>query len=250
MFAATDWDTTFLPALRAWFSGGDPLAYIYNPPWVLVPLVPFALAPYIVGRIALFACALAVFVAVALRVFHARAIGVVALMASPLAIDALVFGNVEWLAMLGLLFPTWAAIPFLLIKPQIGAGVVALLIYLEWRGRGWKRAIIALIPTICLSFISFIVFGNWLARMATYTQFQNSLLNLSFFPYTLPLGLALFVAAIRTRRVEYALACAPCFFPVLTPQVWVVALVAIVGTTLETCAASLGLWLVVAMARI
>ena len=250
MFHAADWDSTFLPAVRAWLSGGDPLAYIYNPPWVLVPLVPFALAPYTVGRIALFVCALAVFVAVALRVFHARTLGVVALMASPLALDALAFGNVEWLALLGLLLPTWAAIPFLLIKPHIGAGVAALLVYLEWRERGWKHATISLTPTICLTAISFVVFGDWVAHMATYTQFQNSFLNLSFFPYTLPLGLALFVAAIRTRRIEYALVCAPCFFPVLTPQVWVVALVAIVGATWETCAASLGLWLVVAMARI
>lgn len=249
MFAATDWDATFLPALRAWFSGGDPLAHIYNPPWVLVPLAPFALAPYAVGRIALFVCAFVVFALVA-RKFNARPMALLALMASPLVLDALVFGNVEWLTILGLLLPTWAAIPFLLIKPQIGIGVVAWLLWETWRKHGALRAIIVLMPTICLTALSFLAFGDWLTRMASYAQFKDSLLNLSFFPYTIPLGLALMVHALRTRRVEFALVASPCFFPVLSPQVWCVALLALVGATWETCAASAGLWVIVGLARV
>ncbi|CAG0948029.1 hypothetical protein ANRL1_04842 [Anaerolineae bacterium] len=248
MFAAADWDNTFLPAVRAWLSGGDPLAYIYNPPWVLVPLVPFAVLPYEIGRVALFICAFLTF-ALAARKLNARPIGLLALIASPLVLDALVFGNVEWLTVLGFLLPAWAGIPFLLIKPQIGVGVVIFILIDRWRISGYRGVVKTLIPVAILTLLSFALFGNWLARMASYTQHRDSFLNLSFYPYTFPIGFALMVAAIRSRRIEFALAASPCFFPVLTPQCWAVALLAIVGATWEIGAASVGLWVLVLMAR-
>lgn len=80
-------------------------------------------------------------------------------------------------------------------------------------------------------------------KTATYTQFVNTG-NASFFPFSLPIGFALMVAAMRTNSVRFALAASPCFFPVLTPQCWLAPILAIVTMPLELFAASIGVWII------
>ena len=62
---------------------------------------------------------------------------------------------------------------------------------------------------------------------------------------SIPVGLALLVAAVRKRRIEYAMGASPCLSPYVLFHSWSSALVSIVSLEAETVAAVVGLWVVV-----
>ena len=240
---AVDWDVTFLPAVLALLKGADVYRYIYNPPWALFPLIPFALLPYDTARALLLVCEVLAFGFAAWRI-GVKPLGLLAFMLSPFAFNALAWGNVEWLVALGIgLGYSWVGVLLLLIKPQMSiALIVFMLIELARRGK-WKAAGAIVASVVIAMSVSFATFGFWLERVAAYTPTHVDLsFNLSLFPLSIPVGLALFAAALRTRKPGYALAASPCFFPMVTPQVWVVAALALAVSIPESIAASLGFW--------
>lgn len=92
--------------------------------------------------------------------------------------------------------------------------------------------------------LSLVLFGWWPANLLNATSVSW---NASLWPYTLPVGLALLVAALRQRQRLYALAAGPCFAPYLAFHSWVAALAALAPRTGELVAAVIGLWLMLAL---
>ncbi|HQA69263.1 MAG TPA: hypothetical protein PK801_13125 [Aggregatilineales bacterium] len=71
--------------------------------------------------------------------------------------------------------------------------------------------------------------------------------NASLWPMSIPIGLALVAAAVRSRRIEYAMGAAPCLSPYVLLHAWSGALAAILKHRVEALAAIAGLWLLVAI---
>lgn len=245
---AVDWDAFFLPAIQAFLSSKNPYDVFgfYNPPWVLVVLAPFSVLPYDIGRALLIMCAV-VSLALASRSLGASLVGTLAAILSPIAFNVLAWGNVEWIALLGLAFPPSLGIILLSVKPQMTFGVILFLLIETWRTRGAKQVFFAIAPTAMLFALSFALYGFYPLKWTHYDIEAG--MNFSFYPYTIPVGICLMIQAIRARKIGYALAASPCFFATLSPQVWVVAFVALSGDALLLGAATLSAWGVVLMSK-
>lgn len=232
-----DWSNYFLPATLATLRGQNPTAIIFNAPWVTLPLLPFALW----GETGAWLNALATLIALGYIAYRMKAepLGLIALFSVPYTLGMLQLGNIEWLALLGLVMPPSVGMLFLAIKPQMTIGVM---IFWVWRAYRSRQLIKTVLPLILTTSLSFALYGVWVYdRTLNYLQYINTG-NASLFPYSLPFGLALMVAGLRRNDFRFALAASPCFFPVLTPQSWLAPMLALVSMPYELLAASLGIW--------
>lgn len=137
-------------------------------------------------------------------------------------------GNIDALVLLGFVLP-----------PQIGAGVALYWLVESWRQKGFREVIRVFAPITAAWFVSFLLFGLWPLRGE---QEVDQWWNASLWPLFIPVGLGLIVAALRRRRIEYAMAASPCLSPYVLLHAWVGALAAILTLTAETVAVVIGLW--------
>jgi len=160
--SAIDWRTVFRPATLEALRGRSPYTIpgYYYPPWALLPLVPFALLPEAVGRVLLIIVALATFAYTANKL-GASKLGIVALLLSPLVLHEVLNGNIDWLAILGVVFPPWLGLFFLVIKPQVGIGVIVFWLFCAWKEGGVKKVFKTFAPVTFAYGLSLIVFGLW-----------------------------------------------------------------------------------------
>lgn len=241
-FTFYDWANYFLPATLALLQGENPHAIIFNPSWAIFPLIPFAFYSAEFGAWFTFAATLVALAMVAHRL-GARLPSILIILSVPYALGMLWSGNVEWLALLGLLMPQNIGLIFLAIKPQIGIGVMVFWTVETWRKSGKLATLKLIAPLITMLGLSFWFFGFWMTdKTMTYTQFVNAG-NASFFPFSLPIGFALFATALRTHNLKFALASSPMFFPVLTPQCWLAPMLALSALPMELLIADAGIWI-------
>lgn len=243
--AAVDWTHVFRPATLEILKGHSPYLVhgYYNPVWALLPLIPFALLPEAVGRMLLIFVALGAFSYTGYKLGASR-ISIIALLLSPLVMHELITGNIDWLAALGVVLPASLGLFFLVIKPQIGIGVIIFWLYSSWKEGGIKNTIRTFAPVTIAYGLSLIVFGFWpLLATETLNQFWNT----SFWPVSIPLGLALLVTAIRKNDIRYAMGASPCLSLHVLFHSWVIVLLAISSSAPETIAAVVGLWILVAI---
>jgi hypothetical protein len=166
----------------------------------------------------------------------------IALLLSPPVLHNILNSNIDWLALLGILFPPWIGLFFLVIKPQIGIGVAVFWLVSTWREGGFWKVVRTFAPVAIALGLSLIIFGPWpLSSVQTLGFWWNS----SLWPVSLPLGLTLLVTAIRKNDIRYAMAASPCLSPYILFHSWVVVLFAIVAATPEIVAAVIGLWILV-----
>lgn len=238
-----DWHLTYRPVALGLLNGESPYANetFFNPPWVILPFIPLALLPEAAGRAVFFVISL-VGMAIAGRRLGASAIGIVALLLSPPALHGLLNANIDWIPLLGATLPTQWGLLLVLVKPQVGAFVALYWLYDSWRIGGIRRVISDFMPVTVVLIISFVLFGFFPAAML---RTPTMTWNASLFPYTIPLGLALLVAAFRQRKTRFALATAPCLSPYLALHSWIAGLGALAPQTPELIAAVVGFWCIV-----
>jgi hypothetical protein len=237
-----DWRLTFRPASLAVLSGRSPYSVeIFGlPPWGLIPFLPLALLPEQMGRAMIFTASLLAF-AVAARRLGAGPAALAAFLASPPVVHSLLNANVDWLPILGFVLPPQIGLFFVTVKPQVGMGVAVFWLVEAWRAGGWRQVVRVFWPVTLALALSLAVFGLWpLRSMFVYTSSQGW--NASLWPASLPVGLTLFVAALRRRRMQYAMAAGPCLSPYVLFHAWSGALVALAGATTEMVTAVAGLW--------
>jgi hypothetical protein len=204
-----DWRLTFYPATRLLLSGQNPylVTTLHNPAWALIPLIPMALFGEKMGGAILF------FVSVSVYALVARRFGKFWLfLLSPIVIYALVFGNIDWLVLLGLLFPPSIGMFFVVMKPQMGIGIV-----LWWAWKAWKEKSLVktFTPIVVALLATFMVYGNWLSGRTD--DVINASWNMSIFPYSIPIGLYL----IYKKKF---ISCSPFLSPYLMLGSWSVVL--------------------------
>lgn len=241
---AIDWLGSFLPAIHLWLNGQSPyLTTFYNVPWTLFVLLPFAALPYELGRALLFIVSLTAFVYVTYRLGARRNL-VFIVLSLPVFLSLVLFGNVEWIALLGLVSAPPISFFLLLVKPQMTICVIlfsGVELYRNKQYQTLKESLILLFGALALSFI---FFGLWVIKLASYAS--EAPINYSLFPYLLPLGIGLFVASLKYRKMNLALAASPFFFPTLTPQVYLVVVLALASLPLPSLFAFVGSWFIVA----
>ncbi len=241
-----DWRETYRPALLALLSGRTPYGVGVSPffaaPWGLVPLMPLACLPVRAGEVALFVVGLVAYAEAAQRL-GAKPMTLVMFLLSPPVVQGLLHGNIAWMPLLGFVLPPQIGLFFVAVKPQMGVG--AMIFWLvEALRKGGLREVVRVFWPISLAFLaSLALFGLWPLGFQSVLPLAR-IYNVSFWPFLLPVGLALMVAAIRQRKIRFAMAASPCLSPYVLIHGWAGPLAAILQQPVETCAAVVGLWIV------
>ncbi len=240
-----DWRDTYRPATLALLSGKSPYSVdiFFSAPWSLIPFIPLALLPVNIGRAILLLIGMGSFAFTAYKL-GAKPLALIAFLLSPPVIHCLLNSNIEWLPLLGLIMPPQIGLFFIAIKPQIGIGVGLFWLIEAWRKKGIREVVRVFWPITLTLLISFLIFGLWPLRFRD-TLTLTRAYNASLWPSSIPIGLTLLVASIRTRNFRYAIASSPCLSPYVLLHAWVGALVSIVSQPIETITAVIGLWILV-----
>jgi hypothetical protein len=245
-----DWELTYRPAALAMLQGRNPYdsevapeAPFFAAPWGLLPLIPLAVLPVEIGRALLLFISMGCFAYTAKRLGAGLA-GVVAFTLSPPVVHCLLNANVEWLPLLGFVLPPQLGLFFISVKPQTGFAVGLFWFVEAWRRGGWREVVRIFAPVTIALLLSFGLYGLWPFRFSSVLGIAQNF-NASLWPMSLPIGLALLVAAIRTRKVEYAMPASPCLSPYVLFHSWSSAVVALSSRTPELITAVIGLWIVV-----
>lgn len=238
-----DWYHSYRPAVWNVLNLKSPYTVDFqNPPWTLLFLLPFALLPPEVGRAAMLLVGFSGFAYFALAK-GARPVVLGLFLISPPVLHSLINSGIDWLVLLGLLMPPQIGLFFVVIKPQIGVAVVIFWLVEAWRKGGWREAVRVFWPVTLLTLISFVIFGLWPLQMAVVNLDESVWWNATFWPASIPVGLALLVAAIRTRKIEFAMGASPCLSPYVLLHSWVGAFAALLRRSPEFIAAWIGLWI-------
>jgi hypothetical protein len=240
---AVDWHGAFRPAALEIIHGRSPYNAegFFNPPWTAILLVPFAVLPENVGRAALVIAALATYAYVAHR-FGASKLVIGFLLISPPVLHGILNGNIDWLAVLGVVLPPWIGLFFLMIKPQVGLAVGVYILLISWREGGIIKVVKTFAPSGLALAASIAVFGPWFLAIPPVSEIR---LNASFWPLSLPIGLAWLVASVRKTQIRYSLIASPFLSPYMLLHSWVGALLALTPLTYEFIAVVTGLWILV-----
>jgi hypothetical protein len=240
-----DWHLAFRPAALNLLAGRSPYEVngFFNAPWAVLPLLPIALLPENLGRAILFLVSMLVYAGVARRL-GATKLSFLAFLFSPPVIHGLLNANIDWLAMLGFVLPPQIGLFFLATKPQIGLGAAVYWLADIWRRKGFRQVVLVFSPVTIAVLVSFLLFGLWPLRFG---QEIDLWWNASLWPASIPVGITLLVAAIRKRKLEYAMGAGPCLSPYVLLHAWAGALAALVSLQWETLAAVAGLWILVLM---
>jgi len=214
-----DWKGAFRPASLDLLRGENPYSRgFFNPPWILLPLIPVALFPSALGASVIFALNLVAYL------FTARKLGlkllpilVFVLFSGMLVVS--MNGNIEGLLSLGFLLPPEFGLLLVLAKPQFGIGVAIFWIVQAFRNGGIKSAILISLPVMVAYLLSFLLFGLWPFRSIV---LDTAWWNASIFPYGIPVGLALLALSIYKNKIGFAIASSPFFAPYLTGHTWAV----------------------------
>jgi hypothetical protein len=165
------WFDQTTPFTRVGAALGDPyeLTRFANPPWTALALIPFT--GMAVPAAALIQIALLFgMLTLVIHKFGGNWRTVLLTLTAYWALDNALQINIEWLVCLGLLLPpAWGA-PFVLMKPQVVAGV--------WLSFSRRDLIRVGIVSAALIGPSIVVWGNWPQRL--YANAQSAILGQSF----------------------------------------------------------------------
>jgi hypothetical protein len=236
-----DWSEVFIPATRYLLAGQSPYSEtkFFSPVWVLFPFIPLVYLPEDVGRSILFILALVAYTYSAKRL-GAKTFVTAAFLLSPPVIFSLWLASNDWMPMFGFVLPPQIGLFFILAKPQMGS-VVALFWFVEsWRKGGWRETFRVFAPVSIAFLITLAVYGFWPNRSGELIQIKH---NASFWPATIPIGLGLLIISLRRRKMNFAMAAAPCLSPYIMFPSWVSALGAFLSSPVEAITAIIGVWI-------
>lgn len=215
-----DWKYSFRPAALDLLAGRSPYADsgFFNPPWLLLPLLPIALLSAPLGTAVMFILNLYSYIFAAFKLRMNAIILTVFVLFSGILLNSW-NGNVEGLVVLGFLLPPQAGLFFVLCKPQFGIGVAAFWVIDAWIEGGFRQVVRVVTPVSVALVLSFALFGFWPAKSPGLVDIWWSS---SLFPYGVPVGCALLGVAIWKRDLRFAIASSPFFAPYVTLHTWAV----------------------------
>ena len=195
----TDQQDKFVLAASNFFDPYAGMSGFFSPPWAVIPLVPFEFMPLPLATLiqALIYFALLGWIA---HRYEIRRIGLFAVMLSPLALDAVMELNIDWIAAIGLVVPPQWSLIFLAVKPQAFTGYIFTLT--------WRQLLRAITIMLVLVLVSFLIWGvDWLTGL--YVEFGTrslalnaSLAPMGFMPPLLSIALGLALLAYAFYRQD------------------------------------------------
>ncbi len=187
----------------------------YSPPWMLLLITPLSLLPLQVGYILWTILGMAAYW-LAFRRLGMDWLSSFLLLFSPLAVGNLIFGNFDWLILLGSTLPPVLGIWFLALKPQLGIVLAGLWSWLAIK-RGWRALLVFGLPIAVVTLASFVL-GYHLPRADQMSW------SADVWPWGIPIGGLLAYFASRRQDPLLALAAAPFLSPYVVWHSWIVAL--------------------------
>lgn len=210
----------------------------FNPPWALIPVIPFALLPVRIGNAIWSASSLFAFGFVARKLGASWFVTLVFLVL-PHTLYNLIQINLDWVVALGFLLPPQIGLFFILIKPQLGAFLALYWLIEAWRTGGIKKVTHEFGPIAIVFLLSFIIFGFYLTK----AQFMILYEDKHFWPITVPIGLMLMYISIRDKKPGYSIACAPLLSPYIQLYSWPIAILGLLPDNLWTFTLIVSVWL-------
>jgi hypothetical protein len=239
-----DWVRYFYPALQAFLSGHSRYfnSEIGNPPWTFVFLAPLG---FLSQGWSLIAINFISFTGLAAFFIQKKQKWLVMpfMLSYPFLI-LLSNANLKGLLLWGLIIGGPVGLLLLMIKPQAAALVGVIWAIKAWKKGGLKDVAILVGPLVVLTILSVIIYPEWIKNLIWFTgRVDGDLTN--GFPWLVPLGIALFIAAVRHEREDWAAIATVLIVPYVRPQSWVVPLCLLtLYNPIEGIAAGLSTWLV------
>jgi len=234
-FEFFDLQQYFLPATREFLHLRNPYTVTgyYNPPWTLLFLTPFLALPASWIQPTYFYISLGALGWVCYKL-NMKKSSTLAFLTSLPVVSILVYGNIEWLTLLGMFLPPQIGLFFVLMKPQVGIGI-AIWWIIEAYKKGWKEIIHILWPITLVLSLSIIVYGPWPLNVlsALETGVGGGL------PWTIPLA---FYTLVRMKNVEDSLLIGPALSPHMMGSSWCGLFIVLSDTPWAMWAANIGMW--------
>lgn len=242
-----DWEQTYRPAALAMARGESPysVSIFYAAPWSVIPLIPFALLPENAGNLAVFLLGLSAFAYIAYKLGASPGSMTIFLLSASV-VGCLIFGNIEWMPLLGLVLPAPIGLIFAVTKPQVGIGIIIYWFAHTLRSKGIWETIKVFMPVTITTLLSFWMFGFWpILFLKTLEQSESSALdyNTSLWPQGAFIGLWLLYKAFQKEEPETAIAASPFLSPYDLQFTWVSVLTGLIKKPQELLLVSLGLWI-------
>ena len=207
-----DW-LTFQAATLSLVLNGSPytIDFFYNPPWILLPLIPIALLPppFAYGLIYIANFFAYGYIA---KKFGASPLAVLVFLLSPFVLEGARLGQIDFLAVLGVIMPPQIGLFFVLAKPQ-ACGLIALYwFYTAWKSGRTREVFRVFAPVTVALLLSFAIYGLYPVNAMRLTTEAISW-NYSAWPLSIPLGVAFLIAAFRNKRPNLAITASPMLSP-------------------------------------
>jgi hypothetical protein len=154
----------------------------------------------------------------------------------------LLFGQMDWMIVLGLVLPNPLGLALLLSKPQVGLPIALFWIYQTWNEKKGKGIIQLVTPSIVLFTFSFMAYGLW-PVMSDPSIMVNTEHNVSMWPSSVPVGLVLLYMSIKNKKEEYALLSTPFLSPYIAPHSFSIALIGFAQEDIMLIIASISSWI-------
>ncbi len=238
-----DYQTTFYQAARMVLGGQDPylVPTFNNPPWALIPVMPFALLPESAATLLFFVLNVFLYALVAYKL-RAKPLAFFAFMLSAPVIYGLYRLNIDALVLVGFILPAPIGLFLVLMKPQMGFVMALLWLLKAWKSGGFRGVAVTFGPLVLAYALSFLVFGNWITgRQPALT---GAIWNTSLWPWSIPVGLALLFFSLRDLREDCARAASPFLSPYLAYYSWAGALTALFERKYLLVIVVVGMWLI------
>jgi hypothetical protein len=162
-------------------------------------------------------------------------------MLNPVVILDILKTNVNWIVPLGLLLPPWLGLFLVLIKPQVGIGLGVYWLLDSYRTGGLLNVVKTFLPVSVAYLLSFILFGPYLLHTETIVNgSQNFRL---FWPYAVPVGIAIIVWTARHKIPIESLAASPMLSPYFGDTSWAIPFLALVRHKWLTVLLTFSLWI-------
>ena len=198
--ASVDWHETFYPVSAVPLNPYIIKTFL-NPPWLGIVLFPFHFFPENLAQSINTSLNLAI---IGLLVVHKKGslLSLFLTLTSFPLLSLLANGSIEWIPALGFFAQNEFGILLLLAKPQSG-----LLSGIDWFIHSKNKLFFFALPTVFIVG-SFFTWGNWINKILlniNYVNKQSSGLsswNISLFPWTIPIGIALVFYIFKTRDLH------------------------------------------------
>jgi hypothetical protein len=246
-----DWTHTYRPAALAMAHGESPYTVdiYYAAPWAVLPLIPFALLPEKLGIAAIFLLGLFAFAYVAYTLNPKPAVIILFMLSAPV-VGCLIWGNIEWMPLLGLVLPAPIGLIFAVIKPQVGIGLIIYWFFHLMKTQGLIGTIKAFLPVTIITLLSFWLYGFWPLRFQDTLNLSSSSdaqYNITLWPYGIFAGIWLLYKALQHQKAETAIAASPFLSPYTLQYTWVTVLASVAHAPMELLLVSIGLWIPVVL---